>query len=49
VRNRPARLALSEAQAIRIAADPRWGVTMDAALIKLGAAQFGRVPVGAGR
>jgi len=46
VRNPPARRALTEAQAVRIAADPRWGVTMDRQLIVLGAQQFpGRLPV----
>jgi hypothetical protein len=44
----PARPALSEEQAIRIAADPRWGVTMDPELIKAGAQRFASVPAVAG-
>jgi len=38
--NPPARPALTEAQAVRVAADPRWGVTMDGQLVALGAKQF---------
>ncbi len=37
--------ALSADQAIAVAADPRWGVTMDAALVGAGAARFVDVPV----
>ena len=36
--------ALSADQAIAVAADPRWGVTMDAALVGAGAARFADVP-----
>jgi hypothetical protein len=37
--------ALSVDQAVRVATDPRWGVTMDAALVAEGAKQFPTVPV----
>jgi hypothetical protein len=40
VRNQPARRALSQKQAVAIAADPRWSVTMSAKLLALGAAKF---------
>jgi hypothetical protein len=41
-----ARPALTAAEAVRIAADPRWGLTMDARLVDAGAARFpGGVPV----
>ena len=36
---------LTADQAIAIAVDPRWGVTMDATLIGAGEARFPRVPV----
>jgi hypothetical protein len=36
---------LSAEQAVAIAADPRWGVTMDAPLVGAGDARFPRVPV----
>lgn len=46
VSNPPAPSALNEKQAIGIAADPRWGVTMDPTLVRLGARQFpGPLPV----
>ena len=35
---------LSADEAVAIAADPRWGVTMDAALVGDGGARFPRVP-----
>ena len=37
--------ALTVDQAVRVAADPRWGVTMDAALVAEGAKQFPTLPV----
>lgn len=37
--------ALTVDQAVRVAADPRWGVTMDAALVAAGAKQFPTLPV----
>jgi hypothetical protein len=40
VRNPPAKPQLSEAEAVLIVSDARWGVTMDADLIRLGAQQF---------
>jgi len=43
--NPPGRPVLSADEAAGIAADPRWGVTMDADLVKAGDARFGRVPV----
>ncbi|MBU2665570.1 hypothetical protein KOI35_18840 [Actinoplanes bogorensis] len=43
--NPPGRVVLSPDEAARIAADPRWGVTMDADLIKQGEARFGGAPV----
>ena len=39
-RGTPTRPALTTEQAIRVASDPRWGVTMDPNLIKIGARQF---------
>jgi hypothetical protein len=36
----PTRPALTTQQAIRVASDPRWGVTMDQKLVDLGARQF---------
>ena len=39
-RNPPCRRALTEKQAATIAADPRWGATMDAKLLALGAKRF---------
>lgn len=45
---RPSRPALTPEQAIRLATDPRWGVTMDATLVAEGAKRFPRVPVAAG-
>jgi hypothetical protein len=44
-RFRPAGPALTVDQAIRVAADPRWGVTMDENLVAAGAKRFPRVPV----
>jgi hypothetical protein len=37
--------ALTDDQAVRVAADPRWGVTMDRALVADGARQFPTLPV----
>jgi len=37
--------ALTVDQAVRVAADPRWGVTMDATLVAAGAKQFPSLPV----
>jgi hypothetical protein len=37
--------ALSADEAVAVAADPRWGVTMDATLVGAGAARFANVPV----
>jgi len=37
--------ALTDDQAVRVAADPRWGVTMDRALVAEGAKQFPTLPV----
>jgi hypothetical protein len=37
--------ALTVDQAVRVAADPRWGVTMDTALVAAGARQFPTLPV----
>lgn len=46
VRNPPAKPQLSEAEAVLIVSDARWGVTMDADLVRLGAQQFpDRLPV----
>jgi hypothetical protein len=42
---RPTRSALTPDQAVRVAADPRWGVTMPEELLDAGARQFPRVPV----
>lgn len=39
-RNPPSHRALTEKQAATVAADPRWGVTMDADLLALGAKRF---------
>jgi hypothetical protein len=45
-RTRPTRPALTAEQAIRVASDPRWGVTMDERLVRLGAQEFPeRLPV----
>ena len=41
----PTRPALTVDQAVSVAADPRWGVTMDRALIAEGAQQFPTLPV----
>jgi len=41
----PTRPALTVEQAVRVATDPRWGVTMDRALIAEGAKQFPTLPV----
>jgi hypothetical protein len=37
--------ALTVDEAVRVAADPRWGVTMDAALVSVGAREFPDPPV----
>jgi hypothetical protein len=37
--------ALSVDEAIRLAADPRWGLSMDVDLVKQGTARFGELPV----
>jgi len=42
-RNKPAPPALSEAEARVVVTDRRWGVTMDAALVKAGAKKFPQV------
>jgi hypothetical protein len=44
----PARPALDIADAVRIATDPRWGVTMDPLLVKAGAKRFAGLPVFSG-
>jgi hypothetical protein len=41
----PTTPALTDEQAVRVATDPRWGVTMDAALVAAGAKQFPTLPV----
>ncbi|MFI5892118.1 hypothetical protein ACIA5D_18625 [Actinoplanes sp. NPDC051513] len=41
----PAPPALTVDEAVRVAADPRWGVTMDTALITVGASEFPSPPV----
>jgi hypothetical protein len=43
--NRPARPALTTDQAIRVATDPRWGLTMDDQLVSRAAARFPILPV----
>ena len=43
--NRPTRAALTVDQAVRVATDPRWGVTMDAGLVTGAARYFPSVPV----
>ncbi len=43
--NPPARPALTPDEAAKIAADPRWGLTMDAALVDAGAQAFGGLAV----
>lgn len=42
--NPPGVEALTEAEAIQIAADPSWGVTMDSALVATGAQRFPHLP-----
>jgi hypothetical protein len=42
---RPSRAALTPDEAVRVAADPRWGVTMEVGLLRAGKKQFPRVPV----
>ena len=37
--------ALTDDQAVRVAADPRWGVTMDSRLVAEGAKRFPALPV----
>ncbi|MGX6606475.1 hypothetical protein ACWKSP_30765 [Micromonosporaceae bacterium Da 78-11] len=44
VQNRPTRPSLTTDEAIRVAADPRWGVAMDADLIDVGAKRFAGLP-----
>jgi hypothetical protein len=41
----PRRSALTPDEAAKIVADPRWGMTMDADLVKLGEVRYGRAPV----
>jgi hypothetical protein len=41
---RPAGHALTVDQAVRIATDPRWGLTMDAGLVAAGERRFARTP-----
>jgi hypothetical protein len=48
VQNPPSRAALTVDQAIRVATDPRWGMTMGAALVDAGAERFAALPVFAG-
>jgi len=43
-----ARPALTTDQAVRVATDPRWGVTMDAQLVDAGEKRFPSLPVLAG-
>jgi hypothetical protein len=43
--NAPSRAALTVDEAVRVAADPRWGVTMDRSLVALGAEEFPKIPV----
>lgn len=43
--NEPTRAALTADQAVRVATDPRWGVTMDRQLVATGAKRFPGVPV----
>ncbi|MCO8269578.1 hypothetical protein M1L60_03120 [Actinoplanes sp. TRM 88003] len=43
--NPPGQVALTVDEAVEIAADPRWGVTMDGDLVKVGEARYGQVPV----
>jgi hypothetical protein len=43
--NEPTRAALTTDQAVRVATDPRWGVTMDRQLVTAGAERFPDVPV----
>jgi hypothetical protein len=38
--NKPAKLALTVAQAVKIGADPRWGVQIDKSLVTAGAKHF---------
>lgn len=45
---RVTRPALTVDQAVRVAADPRWGVTMDERLVTVGAREFPKLPVFAG-
>lgn len=42
--NKPARAALTTDQAVKVAVDPRWGMTMDADLVTKGAKRFPRLP-----
>jgi hypothetical protein len=48
VRHPPARAALTVDEAVRVAADPRWGMMMSAGLVDAGARRFGVLPVFAG-
>jgi hypothetical protein len=44
IQNKPARAALTTEQAVKIAVDSRWGMTMDADLVVTGAKHFPRLP-----
>lgn len=48
VQNPPSRSALTVDQAVRVATDPRWGMTMGAGLVDAGAKRFAALPVFAG-
>jgi hypothetical protein len=43
-RNKPAPQAITEDEAVKIATDARWGLTMDAELVKAGAKMFPDLP-----
>jgi hypothetical protein len=43
-RNRPAPAAITADEAVKVATDPRWGLTMDAQLVKAGAKMFPDLP-----
>jgi hypothetical protein len=45
VQSRPTRSALTADEAVRVATDPRWGMTMDEGLVTVGERQFPRLPV----
>jgi hypothetical protein len=43
-RNKPAPQAITQDEAVKIATDPRWGLTMDVQLVKAGAKMFPDLP-----